>query len=294
MISEILEKCGLNKEEYIVKISSRKITEELFKRINIYNNEQKLTALRALDKLDRLGWEGVNQLLGDGRKDKSGDFTKGANLSSSNIEAIENELKKKSPETEDLQEIIKLFKDYNFNNFEFDPSIIRGLEYYTGPIFEVNLKFDVKNNKGQIIQFGSIGGGGRYDNLVNNFGNYEAPATGISIGLDRLVYALMQKKEFKVKQSKPVVICIFDKNSMKEYIGLQTLLRNAGISTEIYPGESKLKKQMEYANKIKSPAVILYGEDEIKSSKPTLRNLSTGKEKSIEIKELVNEIKKII
>jgi histidyl-tRNA synthetase len=294
MISEILEKCGLNKEEYIVKISSRKITEELFKRINIDNNEQKLTALRALDKLDRLGWEGVNQLLGDGRKDKSGDFTKGANLSSSNIEAIENELKKKSPETEDLQEIIKLFKDYNFNNFEFDPSIIRGLEYYTGPIFEVNLKFDVKNNKGQIIQFGSIGGGGRYDNLVNNFGNYEAPATGISIGLDRLVYALMQKKEFKVKQLKPVVICIFDKNSMKEYIGLQTLLRNAGISTEIYPGESKLKKQMEYANKIKSPAVILYGEDEIKSSKPTLRNLSTGKEKSIEIKELVNEIKKII
>ena len=294
MISEILEKCGLNKEEYIVKISSRKITEELFKRINIDNNEQKLTALRALDKLDRLGWEGVNQLLGDGRKDKSGDFTKGANLSSSNIEAIENELKKKSPETEDLQEIIKLFKDYNFNNFEFDPSIIRGLEYYTGPIFEVNLKFDVKNNKGQIIQFGSIGGGGRYDNLVNNFGNYEAPATGISIGLDRLVYALMQKKEFKVKQSKPVVTCIFDKNSMKEYIGLQTLLRNAGISTEIYPGESKLKKQMEYANKIKSPAVILYGEDEIKSSKPTLRNLSTGKEKSIEIKELVNEIKKII
>ena len=133
MISEILEKCGLSKEEYIVKISSRKITEELFKKINIDNNDQKLTALRALDKIDRLGWEGVKQLLGEGRKDKSGDFTKGANLSSSNIEAIENELKKKSPETEDLQEILKLFKDYNFNNFEFDPSIIRGLEYYTGP-----------------------------------------------------------------------------------------------------------------------------------------------------------------
>ena len=294
MISEILEKCGLSKKEYIVKISSRKITESLFKKINIDNIEQKLTALRALDKIDRLGWEGVKQLLGEGRKDKSGDFTKGANLSSSNIEAIENELKKKSPETEDLQEIIKLFKDYDFTNFEFDSSIIRGLEYYTGPIFEVNLKFDVKNNKGQVIQFGSIGGGGRYDNLVNNFGNYEAPATGISIGLDRLVYALMQKKEFKIKQSKPVVICVFDKNEMKEYIGLQTLLRNSGISAEIYPSESKLKKQMEYANKIKSPAVILYGEDEIKSSKPTLRNLSTGKEKSIEIKELVNEIKKII
>ena len=294
MISEILEKCGLGKQEYIIKISSRKITEELFKKINIDNNDQKLKALRALDKIDRLGWEGVRQLLGEGRKDKSGDFTEGANLNSSNIEVIEKELNKKSPDTEDLLEIIKIFKDYGFKNYDFDSSIIRGLEYYTGPIFEVNLKFDVKNNKGQVIQFGSIGGGGRYDNLVNNFGNYDAPATGISIGLDRLVYALMQKKEFKFNQSKPVVICIFDKNSMKEYIGLQKILRDANISAEIYPGESKLKKQMEYADKIKSPAVILYGEDEIKSGKPTLRNLSTGNEKSIKINELVNEIKKII
>ena len=294
MISEILEKCGLGKKEYIIKISSRKITEELFKKINLDDDEQKLTALRALDKIDRLGWTGVKQLLSEGRKDKSGDFTKGANLNESNIETIEKELKKKSPETGDLLEILKIFKDYNFSNFEFDPSIIRGLEYYTGPVFEVNLKFNVKNNKGQIIQFGSIGGGGRYDNLVNNFGNYDAPATGISIGLDRLVYSLMQKKEFKVKQSKPVVICVFDKNSMREYIYLQTMLRKAGVSAEIYPGESKLKKQMEYANKIKSPAVIFYGENEIKSGKPTLRNLSSGEEKSIKIKELINEIKKII
>ncbi|MDC0903696.1 histidine--tRNA ligase [Pelagibacteraceae bacterium] len=294
MISEILEECGLKKEEYIIKISSRKITEELFKKINLENNDKKLITLRALDKIDRLGWESVKQLLGEGRKDKSGDFTKGANLSSSNIKTIENELKKKSIETEDLSEILKIFKDYEFANFEIDPSIIRGLEYYTGPIFEVNLKFDVKNDKGQVIQFGSIGGGGRYDNLVNNFGNYDAPSTGISIGLDRLVYALMQKKEFKIKESRPIVICVFDKNSMKEYIKLQILLRDAGVSTEIYPGENKLKKQMEYANKIKAPAVILYGEDEINSGKPTLRDLKSGNEKSIIIKELVNEIKKII
>ena len=294
MISEILKKCGLSKEEYIIKISSRKIAEKLFEKININNEEQKLITLRALDKIGRLGWEGVRQLLGEGRKDKSGDFTKGANLSLSNIDIIEKELKKKSPETEDLLEILQIFKNYNFDNFEFDPSIIRGLEYYTGPIFEVNLKFDVKNNVGKVIQFGSIGGGGRYDNLVNNFGNYDAPATGISIGLDRLVYALMQKKEFKMKQTKPVVICVFDKNLMKEYINLQATLREANISTEIYPGENKLKKQMEYANKIKSPAVVLFGENEIKSGKPTLRDLITGKEKSIEIKELANEIKKII
>ena len=294
LISEILENCGLNKKEYIIKISSRKVTEEIFKKIKIDNNEQKLTTLRALDKIDRLGWDGVKKLLGEGRKDKSGDFTKGANLSLKNIEIIEKELKNKSPESEDLKEILKIFSDYNFSNFEIDPSVIRGLEYYTGPIFEVNLKFDVKNNKGQVVQFGSIGGGGRYDNLVNNFGNYDAPATGISLGLDRLVYALMQKKAFKVKQNKPIVICIFEKNLMKEYIGLQTILRSEGISTEIYPGEGKLKKQMEYANKIKSPAVILYGENEIKIGKLTLRNLVSGNEKSVTIKELTNEIKKII
>ncbi len=294
LISEILENCGLNKKEYIIKISSRKITEEIFKKIKIDSNEQKLATLRALDKIDRLGWDGVKKLLGEGRKDKSGDFTKGANLSQKNIDLLEKELNNNSPKTEDLKEILKIFNDYNFSNFEIDPSVIRGLEYYTGPIFEVNLKFDVKNNKGQVVQFGSIGGGGRYDNLVSNFGNYDAPATGISIGLDRLVYALMQKKEFKVKQTKPVVICIFEKSSMKEYISLQTILRSEGISVEIYPGEGKLKKQMEYANKIKSPAVILYGENEIKTGKPTLRNLVSGNEKSTTIKELAYEIKKII
>ena len=294
MISEILENCGLSKSEYVIKISSRKITEELFKKINLNDSEQKLTTLRALDKIDRLGWDGVKQLLGSGRKDKSGDFTKGADLNSKTIEIIESELRKEKPLTEDLQNILKIFKDYNFNNYETDPSIIRGLEYYTGIIFEVNLKFDVKNNKDQVIQFGSIGGGGRYDNLINNFGNYDAPATGISIGLDRLVYALMQKKEFKIKQTKPVVICIFDKSSMKEYINLQKILRKFGVSVEIYPGDGKLKKQMEYANKINSPAVILFGENEIKSGKPILRNLRTGKETIVEIKKLVDEIKKII
>ena len=162
MISEILEKCGLSRLDYSIKISSRKITEELFKKININENQQKLTALRALDKIDRLGWDGIKELLGAGRKDKSGDFTKGANLKSEDIEVIEKTLKKKFPETEDLVEIFKIFKDYNFTNFEFDPSIVRGLEYYTGVIFEVNLKFDVKNKKGQVIQFVSKGGGGRF------------------------------------------------------------------------------------------------------------------------------------
>ena len=294
LISEILEKCGLDKKGYTVKISSRKFTDKLFEQLKIKSKEQISTTLRALDKIDRLGWVEAKKLLGEGRKDKSGDYTKGANLNNDQIKIIENALKSKTSDSEDVLEIIKTFKDYNFENYKFDPSVIRGLEYYTGPIFEVNLNFEVKNLKGQAIQFGSIGGGGRYDNLVSNFGNFDCPATGISIGLDRLVFALMQKKDFKIKTTRPVVICVFDQNKNKEYVGILNKLRMSNISSEIYSGEGKLKKQMEYANKIGSPAVILYGDDEMKSGKATLKNLESGKESSVKTEDLANEIKKLL
>ncbi len=293
LISEILEKCGLDKTDYTVKISSRKFTDKLFKELNVTSQDQISITLRALDKIDRLGWEEAKKLLGEGRKDNSGDYTKGAKLKEEQIKKIEDALKNKLANSEDVIEIIKIFKIYNFENYKFDPSVIRGLEYYTGPIFEVNLNFEVRNSKGKNIQFGSIGGGGRYDNLVSNFGNLDCPATGISIGIDRLVFALMQKKDFKIKNKRPIVICVFDKDKIKEYVQILTTLRASNISSEIYPGEGKLKKQMEYANKIGSPAVILYGEDEIKSGKITLRNLVTGNENSVKINDLINEIKKI-
>ena len=294
LISEILEKCGLDKKDYTVKISSRKLTDKLFQKMKITSKEQISTTLRALDKIDRLGWDEAKKLLGEGRKDKSGDYTKGANLSNDQIKIIESTLSGKIPDSEDILEILKIFEFYNFKNYKFDPSVIRGLEYYTGPIFEVNLNFQVKNSKGQTIQFGSIGGGGRYDNLVNNFGNLDCPATGISIGLDRLVFALMQKKDFKIKSTRPVIICVFNKNNVKEYVDILNKLRSSNISSEIYPGEGKLKKQMEYANKLGSPAVILYGDNEIKSGKVTLKNLESGNESSVKIEELVNEIKKLL
>jgi len=294
LISEILERCGLDKVDYTVKISSRKFTDNLFNKLNINSDEQKTTTLRALDKIDRLGWNEVQKLLGEGRKDKSGDYTKGANLKNEQIKIIENALKSNETDSEDLLEIINIFKAYNFKNYQFDPSIIRGLEYYTGPIFEVNINFEVKNLKGQTIQFGSIGGGGRYDNLVSNFGNLDYPATGISIGLDRLVFALMQKKDFKLKAARPIVICIFDKNNTKQYVEILKKLRQANISSEIYPGEGKLKKQMEYANKIESPGVIFYGDDEIKKTEIKFRNLKTGEESSIKVENIENEIKKFI
>ena len=292
LIYEILEKCGLNKQDYTVKISSRRVTENLFKKLKIISKEQTSTTLRALDKVDRLGWVEVKKLLGEGRKDKSGDYTNGANLKNDQIKIIEDALNNQIPDSEDILEIIEIFQAYNFKNYKFDASVIRGLEYYTGPIFEVNLNFDVKNLKGQTIQFGSIGGGGRYDNLVSNFGNFDCPATGISIGLDRLVYALMQKKDFEIKATRPVIVCVFDKSKIKEYVEILNKLRDANISSEIYPGEGKLKKQMEYANKIGSPAVILYGDDEIKLGKVTLKNLKSGNESSIKIEDLANEIKK--
>jgi histidyl-tRNA synthetase len=294
LISEILEKCGLDKTDYTVKISSRKFTDKLFEKLNIKSEDQISTTLRALDKIDRLGWDEAKKLLGEGRKDKSGDFTKGAKLNRDQIKIIEDSLNNKNSNTDDVKEIIKIFQAYNFKNYKFDPSVIRGLEYYTGPVFEVNLNFEVKNLKGKTIQFGSIGGGGRYDNLIKNFGNLDCPATGISIGLDRLVFALMQKKDFKIKSTRPVIICVFDKSRIKEYIEMLTRLRALNISSELYAGEGKLKKQMEYANKIGSPAVILYGEDEIKLGKVTLKNLETGNESSIKIEDLANEIKKLL
>ncbi|MDC0418270.1 histidine--tRNA ligase [Pelagibacteraceae bacterium] len=294
LISEILEKCGLTKEDYIVKISSRKFTKDLFDELKIKSEEQSVVTLRALDKIDRLGWEEVKKILGKGREDKSGDYTKGAELNEKQIEVLEKRIKDTKPKTDDILEIMKIFEAYEFTNYKYDPSVIRGLEYYTGPIFEVNLNFEVKNFKGKTIQFGSIGGGGRYDNLVSNFGSLDCPSTGISIGIDRLVYALMQKKEFNIKSNKPVVICVFSKENINDYVKILKKLREANISCEIYPGESNLKKQMQYANKIGSPAVILYGEDEIKSGKPTLRDLKSGKESNTEIENLSNEIKKIL
>mgnify|MGYP001484435158 CR=1 FL=1 len=129
---------------------------------------------------------------------------------------------------------------------------------------------------------------------INRFGNLDVPCTGASFGLDRLVFALMQKKDFKIKPKRPIVICVFDKDKIKEYIVILNKLRTSNISSEIYPGEGKLKKQMEYANKIGSPAVILYGNNEIKTGKVTLKNLKSGKETSVAIESISDEIKKII
>jgi len=309
MISEILKKCGLTDKDFTIKFSSRKAVEGVLDFYKINSKDKRSKVLRSLDKFDRLGWNEVKKLLGYGRKDTSGDFTAGADLTEEQINGLRGLLIYDAKEAyeygtegaeynSDAYKEIQEFRDnldfFGLKNYKFDPTVIRGLEYYTGIVFEINLNFDVQNSKGKTIQFGSVGGGGRYDNLVSNFGNFDCPATGISIGLDRLVFALMQKKDFKIKTVRPVVICVFDKSKNKEYIGILNKLRVSNISSEIYPGEGKLKKQMEYANKIGSPAVILYGDNEIKSGKATLKNLKTGNESSVKIEDLANEIKKLL
>ena len=299
LISEILEKCGLANNEFNIKISNRKLSKGLLEELNITDQNQQAISLRAIDKLDRVGIEGVRLLLGKGRKDKSGDFTDGAQLEENQIKKIIEFLNSKDLNQleqigcknklfeegiNELKQIVKNFDFFKFNNFKIDPTVVRGLEYYTGPIFEAELTFKVKNEKGAEIEFGSIGGGGRYDDLVKRFKNQECPSTGISIGLDRLLYALNQKNIFNFNQKNPVLICVLDEKYMDYYFKILNLLRSNNINSEIYSGSSNFKAQLKYADKRNCKYVIICGEDEVSKELITLKNLVIGSKVSEDIK----------
>jgi len=304
LISEILLSCGLKINEFNIKISNRKLSKGLLEKLNITDEQKQSITLRAIDKLDRVGIEGVQYLLGKGRKDKSGDFTKGAeleenqikeivsflnikNLSENNYESIKKIVEGNKLIEEGIQEMQlmeKYFLLFNFKNYIFDPTIVRGLEYYTGPIFEANLTFGVNNNKGEKIEFGSIGGGGRYDDLVKRFNNQECPSTGISLGLDRLIYAIVQKNFINTEKKSPILICVFDEKYMSFYMRVLSALREKNISAEIYSGSSNIKSQLKYADKRGCNYVILCGEDEVSKNLVTIKNLNLGKKVSENIK----------
>ncbi len=303
LISEILIGCGLTKKEFIIKISNRKLTKGLLEKLKIKDEDKQSIVLRAIDKLDRVGLEGVQYLLGKGRKDKSGDFTKGAELEETQIREIidflsiknlsDGVIKSKkiyiSGRGSNLVGLINLIKKYfsllKFDNFIFDPTVVRGLEYYTGPIFEANLTFGVKNNKGEEIEFGSIGGGGRYDDLVKRFNNQDCPSTGISVGLDRLIYVIIQKNKIKVAKKTPILICVFDEKYMDYYVNILNLLRTKNISAEIYSGSANIKSQLKYADKRGCNYVILCGDDEVSKNLVTIKNLEIGKQMSDSLKD---------
>ena len=308
LLADTLGKCGLDKYKYLIKVSNRKLIQGLLEDLKITNDSKKLTVIRAADKMDRVGISGVKALLSKGRKDKSGDFTKGAGLKENQSEKIINFLKMDNfsklenlssnyifkEGINELNEIFELTKLSKFSDrIVFSPSVVRGIEYYTGAIFEANLLFKIKNKKGEEVEFGSVGGGGRYDDLVSRFTKTIYPATGVSIGFDRLLYALLQLRPDLQDYSfgsgsplnNPVVICVFDKKQISEYNKLLALLRSSDINSEIYCGDGNLKAQMKYADKRNSPAVILYGDNEIQSGTVTIKNLKLGKEKSIDAKQ---------
>ena len=314
IIADTLTKCGLGDKQFKVSISNRKIVQGLINQLKIFDKYQELKVIRAIDKLDRIGIKGVEDLLKKERIDASGAVTKGANLSDAQASEILNFLKIKNikdlkstlknslsvegiKETESLLEIISYGKYSKLIQTNF--TIVRGLAYYDGFCVETNLNFKVKNPKGKEIDVGSVASGGRYDKLISRFKGTDFPGTGMSIGVDRLLFVLSQIDTINTKNNKPVLICILDNKYLKKYYETLNYLRENGINSELYLDPSKnLKKQLVYADKRNLPLAIICGETEFKENKVTLKNLrsSKGKENQITISKdnLINEIKKLI
>jgi histidyl-tRNA synthetase len=289
MAADAMEALGIKRGDYVVKVNSRKALDELLEDILADPTQpdalpdpiQQLTVLRAIDKLDRLGKEGVAQLLGAGRKDESGDFTKGAGLPEAAIKAVLDFLSE-GWRSDDLIEIQFMVEKLGYSDrVKIDPSVVRGLEYYTGAVFEVELTFETKDEKGRPVRFGSVGGGGRYDGLVSRFRGQPVPATGFSIGVSRLLAALQTIKSPIVTagaQAGPVLVILFDSDGMAYYQRMVQTLRNAGIRAELYLGNPRggLGPQLKYADKRRAPCAIIQGPDEKARGEVQIKDLAIG------------------
>ncbi len=313
MVADALEAVGIARGDYVVRVNNRKILDGVLETIGVPAGDdgahKRLTVLRAIDKLDRLGTEGVRALLGEGRKDESGDYTEGAGLSPDQAETVlafvnagaddrgevVKELRALVRDSEtgltgvaELEEIGHLLDviDYGPDRIVFDPSVVRGLGYYTGPVFEAELTFEVKDEKGQPIRFGSVGGGGRYDDLVSRFKGTTVPATGVSIGVDRLLAALNALGTSKsMALPAPVVVLPLDKERMDDYQRMVWELRAGGIRAEMYLGGAGMKAQLKYADRRGAPIAIIQGSDEMERGEVTLKDLVLGEKLSAEIED---------
>ena len=287
LASDTMEALGIPRGSYVVKVNNRKVLDGAMDRVHI-PAEKRLTTMRAIDKLDRLGIEGVKMLLGKGRKDESGDFTKGAELSDSQIAGIVTAITGTSGETgstgapgeEELSEIAKLVRAAGYDDrVRIDKTVVRGLEYYTGPVYEVELTFEIKDEKGRPVRFGSIGGGGRYDGLVSRFRGEPVPATGFSIGVSRLQAALTHLGKISEKPAPgPVVVTIFDRDRVADYQRMVSALREAKIRAELYLGNPKnnLGTQLKYADKRGAPCAVIQGGDEKARGEVQIKDLILG------------------
>ena len=312
LISSTLLDIGLNKDQFTINVSNRKIVQGLINDLKIPEDKQ-LGVIRAIDKLDKFGLKGVEDLLKKERKDASGAITKGADLNDEQASQILNFLKIKDLKTlkenlnnplsqegikelEDVFEIIGFSSDLNQVKTNF--AIVRGLEYYSDFIVETNLNFKVTNNKGKQVDIGSICSGGAYAKLISRFKGLDIPGTGVSFGVDRLLFALMQLDQIKVDDQKPVLVCVMDKQFLKNYYEIVNLLRENNINAEIFLDTKKnLGKQLDLANKRDLNVAIICGENEFKDNTITIKNLKGIKgqnSQTVPKADLINEVKKLI
>jgi histidyl-tRNA synthetase len=303
MFADTLEALGLNRGDYVVKVSSRKLLDAVMDAVHV-EAAKRGAVLRGIDKLDRLGIEGVRALLGPGRKDESGDFTKGAGLSDDAAATILKFLTIRE-RGEDFYRIARelvgdsLWNDgagalveitnlceasgYKLDRIQVDPSIVRGLDYYTGAVYEAQLTFPVTNDAGEKIVFGSVGGGGRYDDLIARFTGQSVPASGISIGVSRLLSALRARAGAESFAVEPLVV-VLSLGNVQSSFQMAGELRGAGIRAETYVGTKRFGDQLKYADRRGAAIAVIEGDDERARGEVTLKDLALGAElaKSIE------------
>jgi len=301
MAAEGLAAAGLPAGSAVLKINNRKLLDGLFDARGVTDARQRLTALRAIDKFDRLGWAGVRDLLGAGRKDESGDFTKGAGLAAAAVGAVEAFLaveaqgsraatlqalsaldlgEKGAQALAELELIGQALAGMGVAESVavIDPTVVRGLEYYTGAVFEAELLLQTTDERGAAMRFGSIGGGGRYDDLVARFTGEQTPATGFSFGVSRLASALRAAgRDLGAAARGPVVVIAFAPDRMADYFAVAAELRAAGVASEVYLGSSGMRAQMKYADRRLSPAAVILGDDEIAAGTVTIKDLDLGR-----------------
>ncbi len=305
MLADTLEAVGIERGDYIIRVNNRKVLNGVMEVAGLSGDDKEAErgiVLRAIDKLDRLGPDGVRALLGEGRKDASGDFTKGAGLADAQADVVMGFMEAKRDTgaatvarlrelvtgsdiglegASELETIASLLEaqGYDAARIEIDPSVVRGLGYYTGPVYEAELTFEVTDEKGRPRNFGSVAGGGRYDDLVKRFTGQEVPATGVSIGVDRLLAALRAKGRMDQTAVGPVVVTVMDRDRMSDYQTMVSELRNAGIRAEVYLGNPKnFGNQLKYADKRNSPVAIIAGSDEFDKGIVQIKDLILGAE----------------
>ena len=293
LAADTLEALGVPRGQYVIKVNNRKVLDGLLESIGLGGGEnvaKRLSVLRAIDKQDRLGIEGVRALLGKGRKDESGDYTQGAQLRAKQITSIVEMLEPKAGDfgagatgiggegLNEIADIASLVDSAGYaDRIRVDPSVVRGLEYYTGPVFEAELTAPIADDKGQPIRLGSVVSGGRYDGLVERFTGEKVPATGISIGVSRLLFGLQRLGKYKDSATQgPVVVLVLDRDRIADYQKIAQTLRAAGIRAELYLGESGMKAQMKYADRRGSPCVVIQGSDEKARGEVQIKDLILG------------------